>query len=432
MHEEPVSPRRLNDRVPRDLETICLKAMSKEPSQRYATAADLADDLQRWLDGEPVLARNVGTLGRAWRWCRRNPKVAALNLVVVAVLLAGAVDVARYALPQEHWGREAAAARHEAERWRNEAEQRRSELERLAQAMVFNSQDADSRGELKAVLRGLDSIRSDSRDDSVRQTIAVAHSRLGDLLSRDQELVEADKHYRAAIQLLTELVRTQPSRREWPLEIAQLLMRSAELARRLGHESDVESRVAESVFYLDSVERDARDSVEICELAQTRGRVADSLFRLGQSDAARRQLRSSCESLGRIASRPNSSVQQLRDALAAAGRLANDLLEHQEFAMAETVLEPATAWAERLLATPGITFADQQTAVLLFRNVTIVERQLDRRADAEQRWEQLSQVLLRMEADERTTTQIGWQEWITAQRRELMELRRAIRASNAE
>lgn len=68
LNDDPQPPRRLNDSIPRDLETICLKAMSKEASQRYATAAELADDLSRWLEGKPVLARPIGSLGRLVRW----------------------------------------------------------------------------------------------------------------------------------------------------------------------------------------------------------------------------------------------------------------------------------------------------------------------------------------------------------------------------
>jgi tetratricopeptide (TPR) repeat protein/ribosomal protein S27E len=89
LHEEPRPPRRLNDRIPRDLETITLKAMAKEPARRYPTARELADDLRRWLKGEPILARPTGRLEKWWRVCRRNPGMAGLTAALLVVLVAG-------------------------------------------------------------------------------------------------------------------------------------------------------------------------------------------------------------------------------------------------------------------------------------------------------------------------------------------------------
>jgi tRNA A-37 threonylcarbamoyl transferase component Bud32 len=105
MQDEPRPPRWLNDKIPRDLETICLKAMAKAPARRYGTAHELAEDLRRFLNGEPIVARPVGRAERLWRWCRRNPIAAGLLLAVTIGSAAGLWHL--YAL-SEHLVRSAA------------------------------------------------------------------------------------------------------------------------------------------------------------------------------------------------------------------------------------------------------------------------------------------------------------------------------------
>jgi WD40 repeat protein/tRNA A-37 threonylcarbamoyl transferase component Bud32 len=125
--EEPVPPSRLLPRLPRDLETICLKCLHKEPAKRYASAAELADDLQRFQKGEPIRARPVGRAERAWRWCRRNPAVAGLLAAVMLTLLLGTAVASFFAVRANS---NAQQAREEKQRADDEAREARAEKRR--------------------------------------------------------------------------------------------------------------------------------------------------------------------------------------------------------------------------------------------------------------------------------------------------------------
>ncbi|MFO0860071.1 MAG: protein kinase [Phycisphaerales bacterium] len=89
----PEAPRRVNSNIPRDLETICLKCLEKDPKRRYPTARALADDLQAWLNSRPISARRVRAPERAWLWCKRKPALAALAAAVIVALATGVVSV---------------------------------------------------------------------------------------------------------------------------------------------------------------------------------------------------------------------------------------------------------------------------------------------------------------------------------------------------
>jgi WD40 repeat protein/tRNA A-37 threonylcarbamoyl transferase component Bud32 len=114
IHDEPPSPRKLDAAVPRDLETICLKCLEKPPDRRYATARDVAAELRRYLDCEPIHARPVGRVERSWRWCQRNPMVAALAASVAIVLIAG-TGISTYFAVEERVAADAAEAARAAE-----------------------------------------------------------------------------------------------------------------------------------------------------------------------------------------------------------------------------------------------------------------------------------------------------------------------------
>ena len=86
LHERAMPLRQVDRRIPRDLETIVLKALAKEPGERYATAGQLAEDLQRFVVGKPILARRSSAVERSWRWNKRNPGLAALNALAATLI----------------------------------------------------------------------------------------------------------------------------------------------------------------------------------------------------------------------------------------------------------------------------------------------------------------------------------------------------------
>lgn len=92
-NQDPVPPRRLNSRIPRDLETICLTCLEKAPNRRYRSAEALSGDLRLWLDGRPITARRVSPMGHAWRLCRRHPAVASLLVTLAMTLATGVVGL---------------------------------------------------------------------------------------------------------------------------------------------------------------------------------------------------------------------------------------------------------------------------------------------------------------------------------------------------
>src|SRR5262249_34215199 len=196
--QEPVPPRRLQPGVPRDLETICLKCLEKDPRRRYGSALALAQDLERWRKGEPVRARPVGHAERLWRWCGRIPAVASL-LGAVAVLLLAVVAttpwaaIAASAREREATRREQeATAREEEARGRAEDRQRESLVQqlqlvrrephvndwseqtaKLAAAAAAIRPDGSLRKEMAAALAGVDARVAAPLGEAEASSIAI-------------------------------------------------------------------------------------------------------------------------------------------------------------------------------------------------------------------------------------------------------------------
>lgn len=139
--QEPVSTRLLNAGVPRDLETICLKCLQKDPARRYATAGALADDLNRFLNNEPIRARPVNLLLKVHRWCVRNKPLAIAGTAILALLVVVAVESTVAAVRLKHLNRESREklrdsllAQANANRWSGRPGRRFASLEALGKA----------------------------------------------------------------------------------------------------------------------------------------------------------------------------------------------------------------------------------------------------------------------------------------------------------
>ena len=132
---DPVPPSRLQPGLPRDLETICLKCLQKEPRLRYSSAAALAEDLRRFLAQEPILARRAGQFERLYRWSVRNPAIASLTAAVAVLLVALAAGATVYALEQKAIADHEKQLRHE----RNEFAQEKEAAQRETAARLYES-----------------------------------------------------------------------------------------------------------------------------------------------------------------------------------------------------------------------------------------------------------------------------------------------------
>ncbi len=166
LNEVPPNPRKLNDRVPRELETICLKCLEKAPEKRFASAQELADELQRYFNGEPIHSRPISRLERGWRWCRRKPVVAGLTAAVAVSLSVGlATTLWQWRIAQRNFVY-ASDARAVAERSQQETQTALNESEsRLARVYVergLRNIDVDPHSGLPWLVRALETEPPDS------------------------------------------------------------------------------------------------------------------------------------------------------------------------------------------------------------------------------------------------------------------------------
>ncbi len=252
---EPVPPTHLQPKVPIDLETICLKCLRKEPGQRYDSAEALAEDLRRFLDGEPIRARPIGSLARLLLWGRRNPRVAALGVLVLLLLLTVAVVSTAFVFVLESRRREIESAWKQAraneeaallqeQRADANAREARGRYQLLHEALVVVIDKVQR--ELQAVPSTVKARREileaamkvlrksiDQGNDSSRQperSLASAHMSMGYILREQNQLQEAIEHFKQAHSLLGMLYRADPDNDKAAGNYAASLSVQADLA----------------------------------------------------------------------------------------------------------------------------------------------------------------------------------------------------------
>jgi serine/threonine-protein kinase len=227
LHEEPRPPRQLNDAVPRDLETICQKALAKEPGRRYQAAREMADDLNAFLEGRPIRARPLGLLGRGWRWCRRRPLVAGLAAGLVAVFLAGFAGVfSQWRRAETHL----AASREEHQRAEENFREALDAVNRfytqVSESRLLNEPGMQPlRRDLLATAREyFERFARERRDDPALQIeLGRALVRLGHIVWLIDSPEKAQGYYEQALEVQERLAAENPGDFDRQAELAQTL-----------------------------------------------------------------------------------------------------------------------------------------------------------------------------------------------------------------
>jgi len=243
--QEPIPPSRFQSKLPRDLETICLKCLQKESSRRYATAAALANDLRRFLKGESIVARPVGAGERAWKWARRRPAAALLIGVSVLAVMASIFAGVQHNL------------RVEAERARAQKNLHRSlqaidqMLTRVADSSLRNVPQATPVRKsliLEAERLILELLQDDPHDPEVRLRAGNIYRKMGQMYQYlDVASDQAAQAYERANGYLTALAAEHPKRADVQRELAGCCYNQAALLRSLGRPDEALTRMREAI-----------------------------------------------------------------------------------------------------------------------------------------------------------------------------------------
>jgi serine/threonine protein kinase len=265
-HGAPLRPRQLDGHIPRDLETIVLKALAREPAERYPTAEALADDLRRFLLDRPIRARRAGPAERIWRWCRRNPVVA--GLLAAAVLLAAGLAVLALLLWDKQQQTE--AQRREAERRHLLAESNfqracallhnaplKHQLEWLGKQGAPRQSRMQTQEKALAFFQGL--LTEPGPDPGERLMTAQVHIELGDTYVFLRRRPAGAEEYQQAIALLRRLVAKFPQEADLRASLAHCFGGLGWCKQDPAHPEGGEEELGQAVALLQALRDEFRD-----------------------------------------------------------------------------------------------------------------------------------------------------------------------------
>jgi tRNA A-37 threonylcarbamoyl transferase component Bud32/tetratricopeptide (TPR) repeat protein len=320
---EPARPRLLNPAVPRDLETVCLKCLQKDPAHRYGSAVALADDLARFVKGEPVRARPIGPGGRLVRWYRRNPLVARLTAVLVLALVGGIAGIARQWRQAEVERRNAVASDLEAEQLLSEFIQSNP----IVPVFGYRASVPSVEPLLKAATHCKKHLQRNPGNLDLRIALTNVYGRLGTLYLQRRQIAEMDASFRNARDLWEPLVSdgtANPVYRDWlattyewesttasvrpkPLPDFELFQQANRLWEELAEEQPAnldfmeKVRISRRAIMTAIVSKPGRDSS--WRLAQeTKSQLAKLIHEEPSNRVLRKRLALTCMILGEICS----------------------------------------------------------------------------------------------------------------------------------
>jgi serine/threonine protein kinase len=282
--DEPRAPRSLNDKIPRDLETISLKCLAKEPSRRYSTAGELANDLRRYLAGEPIQARPVGRMEKAWRWSKRNPRVAILSASVAVLLAALTIGslVAAYQIDQKRQAAVTAQQR---------AEENADLLSETIQTWAFQVQDdlkdTPATHDLKQEIldTAIERLRRVASNAKSQRSMAGAYRRLGEVVLRlSGRTEEAQRYFEQSYAIANALVEGNPQDDEAKKLLALSYDKLGLIAERAGDKAKAKESYLKAFDLCQQTSNAGTESKR--SLADAYQRLGDISLRMGDKAAA--------------------------------------------------------------------------------------------------------------------------------------------------